>query len=63
MSGILISFEGIDASGKTTQITRLENWLKEQGYHVLVRREPGGTKLGEKIRDILLDPASHDMHP
>ena len=63
MNGILISFEGIDASGKTTQITRLESYLQEQGFDVLVRREPGGTKLGEKIRDVLLDPASHDMHP
>jgi dTMP kinase len=63
MSGILISFEGIDASGKTTQIKRLEEWLGAQGFEVLVRREPGGTDLGEKIRDILLDPRWREMHP
>lgn len=63
MKGILISFEGIDASGKTTQIHRLETWLREQNFDVLVRREPGGTKLGEQIRDILLDPRWGEMHP
>ena len=62
MSGIIVSFEGIDASGKTTQISRLEAWLHEQGFDVLVRREPGGTALGEKIRDILLDPRWREMH-
>jgi len=63
MKGILISFEGIDASGKTTQIGRLEKWLQAQGFDVLVRREPGGTELGERIRDILLDPRWRQMHP
>ena len=63
MSGIVISFEGIDASGKTTQISRLETWLRKHGFDVLVRREPGGTELGERIRDILLDPRWRAMHP
>lgn len=63
MSGIVISFEGIDASGKTTQIGRLETWLRERGFDVLVRREPGGTELGERIREILLDPRWRVMHP
>lgn len=63
MSGIIISFEGIDASGKTTQIRRLEAWLRERGCEVLVRREPGGTELGERIREVLLDPRWRDMHP
>ena len=63
MSGIIISFEGIDASGKTTQIKRLEKWLRARGFDVLVRREPGGTELGEKIREILLDPRWRVMHP
>lgn len=62
MSGIVISFEGIDASGKTTQIGRLETWLRERGFDVLVRREPGGTELGEQIRDILLDSRWRNMH-
>jgi dTMP kinase len=63
MSGMLISFEGIDASGKTTQIKRLDKWLRAHGFDVLVRREPGGTELGEKIRDILLDPRWQVMRP
>ena len=63
MSGIVISFEGIDASGKTTQIGRLETWLNKHGFNVLVRREPGGTELGERIREILLDPRWRVMHP
>jgi len=63
MSGMVISFEGIDASGKTTQITRLEDWLRNHGCDVLVRREPGGTELGESIRDVLLDPRWRAMHP
>ncbi|MFH1011907.1 MAG: dTMP kinase [bacterium] len=63
MSGMIISFEGIDASGKTTQIARLEKWFQAQGFDVLVRREPGGTELGERIRDILLDPRWREMHP
>lgn len=63
MSGIVISFEGIDASGKTTQIARLEDWLRKHGCDVLVRREPGGTELGESIRDVLLDPRWRAMHP
>jgi dTMP kinase len=52
---LLITFEGIDASGKSTQVTRIEKWLHELGLDVLVTREPGGTELGEAIRNILLD--------
>ena len=55
MTGKLITFEGIDGSGKTTQIDLLESELKQQGISTLVLREPGGTKLSEKIRGILLD--------
>ncbi len=52
---LFVSFEGIDGAGKSTQIVRTEAWLQQLDYDVLVRREPGGTELGEAIRDILLD--------
>ena len=55
MRGKFISFEGIDGCGKTTQIKFLEEYILKQGYNILVLREPGGTKVGEKVRDILLD--------
>jgi dTMP kinase len=56
---MFISFEGIDGSGKSTQITRTVAWLESLKYDVLVTREPGGTPAGEAIRDLLLDPKSH----
>ena len=52
-----ISFEGIDGSGKTTQLTRLGERLRQAGYEVVETYEPGGTPLGEHLRSILLDPA------
>lgn len=52
--GMLISFEGGEASGKTTQIRKLMAYLKEQGYDVIATKEPGGTLVGEAIRNILL---------
>ncbi|AIS51301.1 thymidylate kinase Tmk [Thermoanaerobacter kivui] len=55
MKGKFITFEGIDGCGKTTQIKLLKEYLFKKGYNILVLREPGGTKVGEKIRDILLD--------
>ena len=54
--GIFITFEGIDGSGKTTQIRMLEDFLVSLGFKTLVTREPGGTKIGDMIRDILLNP-------
>lgn len=62
-SGLFISFEGNDGSGKTTQIQLLAGWFKKTGYEVVVLREPGGTAIGEKIRDILLDNANEGMSP
>ena len=53
---MLISFEGIDGSGKSTQIQLLKNKLIEQGIEVQVLREPGGTDISELIRGILLNP-------
>lgn len=53
--GLLITFEGIDGSGKTTQLKRAEEFLTENGFDVLTLREPGSTSVAEKIRSILLD--------
>jgi dTMP kinase len=53
--GILVTFEGIEGSGKSTQIALTEKYLEEKGYPCLVTREPGGTPLGEEIRRSLLD--------
>jgi dTMP kinase len=54
MRGIFVTFEGIEGSGKSTQAELFIRWLKEKGKEVLSLREPGSTKLGEKVRDILL---------
>ena len=56
MKGLFISFEGPDGSGKTTQLKKAAAALREQGYEVLESREPGGTVLAEKVRNIVLDP-------
>jgi dTMP kinase len=58
---LFISFEGIDGSGKSTQVERIAAWLREKKLNVLVTREPGGTPLGEAIRGILLDDEWHTM--
>ncbi|MCH7939436.1 MAG: dTMP kinase [Candidatus Marinimicrobia bacterium] len=63
MTGRLITFEGIDGSGKSTQIARLQHSLESRGYEVLVVREPGGTPISEQIRELLLHPDSADLHP
>lgn len=51
--GLLISFEGLDGSGKTTQMALLADWLEERGVPFLRTREPGGTPLGTEIRQLL----------
>ena len=63
MKGILITFEGIEGSGKTTQIKRLQVRLKKAGFPALMSREPGGTPLGEKIRRLLLSSSNHPLAP
>ncbi|MBE3090149.1 MAG: dTMP kinase [Actinobacteria bacterium] len=61
MKGIFITFEGIDGSGKTTQIELLNSFLKQSGFDVVLTREPGGTDIGDKIRKILLDSKNIQM--
>jgi dTMP kinase len=61
MRGLLVTFEGVEGSGKTTQAARLVESLKAEGLPVTSVREPGGTALGEKVREILLSIEHHDM--
>lgn len=62
MSGTFITFEGIDGSGKSTQLRMLANYLKEVGCDVLLTREPGGTPVGVRLRGALLD-AHEEVDP
>ena len=55
--------EGPDGSGKTTQINLLEQYLKEAGYECLITREPGGTVIGEEVRELILNPEYKEMSP
>ncbi|MGC8611983.1 MAG: dTMP kinase [Athalassotoga sp.] len=59
----LITFEGIDGCGKSTQILMLKEYFEKKGIKCSVFREPGGTKIGEEIRKILLDNADLEMDP
>ena len=61
LKGVFITFEGLDGCGKSTQMELLAEALRARGYVVTVTREPGGTALGEAIRDLLLDPRHRGM--
>ena len=63
MKGLFIVMEGPDGSGKTTQINLLEQYLKEAGYECLITREPGGTVIGEEVRELILNPEYKEMSP
>jgi dTMP kinase len=52
---VFVTFEGIDGSGKTTQAELLSKWLENEGRTVVATREPGGTPLGERVRELLLE--------
>jgi len=62
MKNLFITLEGLDGCGKTTQAKLLKDYLEERGHIVYLTREPGGSKIGEKIRDILLD-SNMKIHP
>lgn len=55
MAGVFITFEGTDGSGKTTQIQLLDSYLKRINKTTIITREPGGTEIGEKIRNLIVD--------
>lgn len=63
MKGKLITLEGIDNSGKTTQAKKLFDYLKRKGHKVILLREPGGEKVSEKIRQVLLSSRNTGMSP
>ena len=63
MKGLFIVMEGPDGSGKNTQINLLKEYLEETGYECLITREPGGTVIGEEIRQLILNPEHKEMSP
>jgi dTMP kinase len=61
--GFFLTFEGLDGSGKTTQIRRLTAWLAKRGLQHIITRQPGGTETGDRIRALLLDSKSAGLAP
>jgi dTMP kinase len=60
---MFITFEGPEGGGKTYQVALLEQYLKKRGYPIFATREPGGTMIGDQVRDILSDHRNTAMHP
>src|SRR5207247_6908958 len=63
MRGLFITFEGIDGCGKSTQLELLAQQIRQRGFEVVVTREPGGTPLGEGIRQLLVSDVSVHIAP
>ncbi len=61
MTGQFITIEGTEGVGKTTQNKAIQNWMNKKGINFIVTREPGGTEISEKIRDLLLDKNNKAM--
>lgn len=61
IQGQFITVEGTEGVGKSTSMDFIENWLKKSGIELVVTREPGGTELGEKLREVLLDAKEQSM--
>ncbi len=61
--GVFITFEGMEGSGKSTQVKLLKKYFESQGREVIITREPGGVPISEQIRSILLNPDNKEMHP
>jgi len=61
--GVFLSFEGIEGTGKSTQARLLFERLREKGFDAVLTEEPGGTKIGRKIRELLLSPDHQEMTP
>ncbi len=61
--GLFITLEGLDGSGKTTQIKRLASWVQKRGLDPVITRQPGGTATGDRIRALLLDSGSTPLAP
>jgi dTMP kinase len=59
--GLFITVEGIDGTGKSTQVRLLADWLRRRGYKLRVTREPGGTRIGEQIRKILIASQNNEL--
>jgi dTMP kinase len=60
-TGCFVALEGGEGAGKSTQARRLSEWLRAEGYDVLLTHEPGDTAVGQKLRQIVLDPATGDI--
>ncbi len=61
--GFFLTFEGLDGSGKSTQLRKLAQWLEARGESCVVTRQPGGTKTGDRIRALLLDSRTEGLSP